>query len=164
VSPTPTQTFTPTFTFSPTATFTNTPTPTPTSVPAAQLSSYTYDGDGKLVKAVEDGVTTIYVGAHYQLSGGVVTKYYFAGTQRIAQRTGGTLSFILADHLGSTGVVTDAAGTVIAEVRYTPYGETRVASGTSPRKSIGDKPHRLPLHLPAAGSRAGIILLQCQVV
>jgi RHS repeat-associated protein len=33
---------------------------------------------------------------------------------------------------GSTGVVTNAAGAVIAEMRYTPYGETRSAAGTSP--------------------------------
>ena len=82
--------------------------------------------------AVEDGVTTLYVGAHYQVSAGIVTKYYFAGTQHIAERVNGTLSFILADHLGSTGVVTDASGAVIAEMRYTPYGETRSAAGTSP--------------------------------
>jgi RHS repeat-associated protein len=101
-------------------------------VQGLQSASYTYDGDGKLVKAVEDGVTTLYVGSHYQVSGSIITKYYFAGTQRIAMRTNGELNYLLADHLGSTGVVTDAAGTVIAETRYTPYGETRFSTGTSP--------------------------------
>jgi RHS repeat-associated protein len=129
---TPTESPTPTQTFTATPTFTNTPTPTPTPVQGLQNAAYTYDGDGKLVKAVEDGVTTLYVGAHYQINDGKVIKYYSSGTQMIAMRTNGELSYLLADHLGSTSMVTDLAGTVISEMRYTPYGETRVASGTSP--------------------------------
>lgn len=46
--------------------------------------------------------------------------------------TNGVLNYLLADHLGSTSLVTDAAGTVISETRYTPYGETRSAAGASP--------------------------------
>jgi len=39
---------------------------------------------------------------------------------------------LLACHLGSTGVATDASGAVIAETRYTPYGETHSAAKTNP--------------------------------
>jgi hypothetical protein len=52
------------------------------------------------------------VGNHYEVKNSVVTKYYFAGTTRIAARSGtnGTLSFLLSDHLGSSSLTTDAYG------------------------------------------------------
>jgi RHS repeat-associated protein len=61
---------------------------------------------------------------------GIVTKYYYAGSQRIAMRKNGTLSYILGDHLGSTSLVTDAAGTVISQQYYKAWGETRYTSGS----------------------------------
>ena len=49
---------------------------------------FTYDGDGKRVKSVEStsvGTTTTYfVGGHFELTGAESTKYYFAGSTRIA--------------------------------------------------------------------------------
>ncbi len=61
-----------------------------------------------------------------------ILKYYYAGSQRIAMRTNGTLNFLLGDHLGSTSLVTDATGVVISEMKYKAWGEVRYASGTSP--------------------------------
>ena len=54
-------------------------------------------------------VSCVFIDAHYELTGAVVTKYYFAGTQRIAMRKNGTLTFMvstsstqrLSDHLGA---------------------------------------------------------------
>jgi hypothetical protein len=47
---------------------------------------FMYDGDGKRVKSVittNVGTTTTYfVGTHYEVADGVVTKYYYAGEQR----------------------------------------------------------------------------------
>lgn len=63
---------------------------------------------------------------------GVVAKYYFAGAQRIAMRKGGELSFLLSDHLGSTSITTDAAGTKTSELRYSPWGEVRFSSSANP--------------------------------
>lgn len=84
---------------------------------------------------MSNGTTTTYfVGSHYEVANGVVTKYYFAGSQRIALRTNGTLNYLLGDHLGSTSLTTDANGQVISELRYKPWGETRYASGTTPTK------------------------------
>ena len=77
-------------------------------------------------------VTTYYVGAHYQIDNGVVTKYYFAGMQRIAMRKNGTLSYLLSDHLGSTSITTNSSGVLVSELRYKPWGETRYSSGTTP--------------------------------
>ncbi|HEY3310967.1 MAG TPA: hypothetical protein VGK00_04930 [Anaerolineales bacterium] len=33
-------------------------------------------------------------------------------------------------HLGSTSVTTDSLGNAVAELRYKPWGETRLAGGT----------------------------------
>ena len=76
-------------------------------------------------------MTTYFVGAHYELTGAVVTKYYFAGSQRIAMRKGAILTYMLSDHLGSTSLTTDSAGNVISELRYKPWGELRYQAGTT---------------------------------
>jgi len=129
-SPTPTNTPTPTAT----SVATNTPTATATAPAGFNSATFVYDGDGRRVKSTINGVTTTFVGAHYEVTNGVVTKYYYAGAQRIAMRTNGTLSYLLGDHLGSTSLVADAAGNKINEQRYKAWGETRYASGSTPTK------------------------------
>jgi RHS repeat-associated protein len=54
----------------------------------------------------------------------VVKKYYYAGGVRVAENNGGTLYFLLSDHLGSTAVTTDASGVRVTELRYYPYGDS----------------------------------------
>jgi len=78
--------------------------------------------------------TTYFAGTHYEVTNGTVTKYYYAGSQRIAMRTNGTLNYLLGDHLGSTSLTTDANGQVISELRYKPWGETRYSSGSEQTK------------------------------
>jgi hypothetical protein len=80
------------------------------SVTGASTANFYYDADGKQVKVTVNGVTTYYIGNHYEVKNSVVTKYYFAGTTRLAVRTGGTLSYLLGDHIGSSSVTTDANG------------------------------------------------------
>jgi len=63
-------------------------------------------------------------------SGGTVTgtkTYYPAGG---AMRIGGTLYFMLNDHLGSASVLTDANGNPVsgADTRYYPFGEARFST------------------------------------
>jgi len=65
------------------------------SVSGAATASFVYDGDRRRVKATVNGVTSYYVGDHYEVSGGVVKKYYAAGGQRIALRSGGTLHWLM---------------------------------------------------------------------
>ncbi|NWF65696.1 MAG: RHS repeat protein, partial [Chloroflexi bacterium] len=67
------------------------------SVSGAVTASFLYDADGKQVKAVVGSTTTYYIGAHYQVDNGVVTKYYSAGATRIAMRKNGTLYYLLTD-------------------------------------------------------------------
>jgi hypothetical protein len=51
------------------------------------------------------GVTaTVYVGNYFEweVSAGEMTKYYYAGAERVAMREGsGELKWLLEDHLGS---------------------------------------------------------------
>ena len=131
---TPTKTPTPSLTPTSTATSTSTPLPTPTQPPAFTSATFVYDGDGRQVKSTINGVTTIFVGAHYQIENGVVVKYYFAGAQRIAMRRNGTLSYILTDHLGSTTAVTNASGALTAGTLYKAWGDVRYSLGASPTK------------------------------
>lgn len=91
-----------------------------------------YDGDGNRVKGTVGGVTTAYVGAHYEWSGSAAKKYYSAGRQRIALNDNGTLRYLLGDHLGSTALTANTTGGLVAEVRYKAWGETRYTSGTTP--------------------------------
>jgi RHS repeat-associated protein len=72
---------------------------------------------------------TVYVGNHYEVKDSVVTKYYFAGATRLTVRTGGTLSYLLGDHLGSSSVTTTASGVKTASALYKAFGETRYSSG-----------------------------------
>jgi RHS repeat-associated protein len=100
-------------------------------------------------------VTTAYVGSYYEYrlssaaSGAVnvgVSKYYFAGGQRVAMRREGYpgpatvngVFFLLADHLGSTSVTLRLDGgtlTKTSELRYKPWGEPR-SSGYAERSSL----------------------------
>jgi len=47
---------------------------------------FAYDGDGKRVKSVTGSETILFIGAHYEVKGSEITKYYFAGTTRVAMR------------------------------------------------------------------------------
>ena len=61
-------------------------------------------------------------------SGGSVTRtvtYYPAGG---AMRVGGTLYYILKDHLGSASVVSDTSGNIVGEDRFYLFGETRFST------------------------------------
>ena len=67
--------------------------------PAFVSASFVYNGDGKRVKATLNGTeTTYFAGAHYEVTNGVVTKYYYAGSQRIAMRKDGKGSYLISDH------------------------------------------------------------------
>jgi RHS repeat-associated protein len=78
--------------------------------------------------------TTYFIGNYYEITGSEITKYYYAGSQRVAMRKNGTLNFIIGDHLGSTSLVTDANGVVISETKYKAWGEVRYSSGAEQTK------------------------------
>ena len=74
-----------------------------TSVSGAATATFTYDGDGNRVKSVLGATTTLFVGSHYESSGGVVARYYLAGGTRVVMRTGSaSFYWLLSDHPSQT--------------------------------------------------------------
>jgi len=83
------------------------------------------------VIATEAGTTTVFIGNHFEWKNSTMTKYYYAGGQRLAVRNGNTsgasqLSYLLSDHLGSTRLTYRADPATSELASYTPWG---VASG-----------------------------------
>jgi RHS repeat-associated protein len=101
------------------------------SVSGAATASFLYDGDNRRVKGTVGGVTSYYVGHHYEVAGSTIKKYYYAGDTRIALRSGGVLSWLLGDHLGSTAYTVNGTAES-GEVRYRAFGATRFTSGVTP--------------------------------
>lgn len=80
----------------------------------AETATYAYDGDGRRVKKVSLGVTTIYV---YDAMGQLAAEY--GGP---APTDGGT-RYLFGDHLGSTRLVAKADGSEDKKYDYLPFGE-----------------------------------------
>ena len=101
------------------------------------VAKYVYDQSGERVKKVEfaDGtnVTTYYVGDNFvqtvNSTGTYNETYYYSSGALVARKNNdGQLYFLYPDHLGSTVLITDNNGAVIAQQDYDPFGEL---SGTS---------------------------------
>ncbi len=102
-------------------------------------STYTYGPDGDRVRKDTGGSFTEYIYfagepiAEKTPSGW--TDYIFAGDQRIALATGSTSAgtqFYHADHLGSERMMTDAAGNVISNCLFAPFGQQVSCSPDNP--------------------------------
>lgn len=96
----------------------------------AVIAEYFYDYNGQRIKKVENGVTTYYIGKHYekQFAGNSQssTDYYFANGERVAKKEStGKLTYFHPDHLGGTNATTDAAGNLVERTKYYPFGEMR---------------------------------------
>ena len=142
-TPTPVETQTPTATETPQPTQTPTIIPTSTTTPSNGLVEYIYDGDGNLVKSIINGVETYYPNANYQfqITGSlhVETKYYSAGSPRIAYRIDGEITWLLIDHLGSTVGTVNADGDLIDVLKYSAYGELRSGNSTTGYRYTGQR-------------------------
>jgi RHS repeat-associated protein len=77
-------------------------------------ATYSYDGDGRRVKKTVGSSTTVFV---YDATGKLIAEY-----SNTAASGSGT-KYITADNLGSTRLVTDATGNVLARHDYLPFGE-----------------------------------------
>ena len=102
-------------------------------------ASFSYDGDGKRVKSVVGGVTTVFISGYYERnSSELVTKYYgLAGSVSAMRREGSGanlgLFWVLGDHLGSASVILTASGALpnpLESVKYLPWGGVRSGSIT----------------------------------
>ena len=98
-------------------------------------------------EAVDRQQTTTFIGDAYEIQpDGTTVEYIFAGDQRIAavihppsgpQR----IQYFHPDHLGSTNVVTNEAGQVVARMEYVPFGATSHQEGSAnpPHKFTGQR-------------------------
>ncbi len=81
-------------------------------------TAYTYDGDGRRVVKQTANVTTHYV---YDPQGALAAEYTVAGTAPATPCTG--TCYVMADHLGSTRMLTDGGKVQKQLVDYAPFGE-----------------------------------------
>jgi RHS repeat-associated protein len=95
------------------------------------VGQYGYDGEGQRVKKVDGSGTTVFV---YNLSGQLVAEYTTVST------AGSGTSYITADHLGSTRVVTRSDGSVKARYDYLPFGEELGAGIGQRTQAMGYSP------------------------
>ena len=120
-------------------------------------TTYGYDAFGSRVFQTTATSTTIYPFKWYSVASSTgsgatyatTTEYVFNGDTLVStldqQFANGAAtgtaqtSYVHADHLGSTNVVTNASGTVVQTLDYYPYGSPRIKSGTdvSQREYIG---------------------------
>jgi RHS repeat-associated protein len=91
-------------------------------------SSYVYDGEGRRVQATTASGTTTFV---YDAAGRLAQEYSTA-----APTDTGT-SYMFADHLGSTRLITDGSGDVKKRFDYLPFGEEILASYGSRTSAMG---------------------------
>ena len=74
------------------------------------------------------------MGTYYEVTGSAITKYYYAGTSRVAMRTSSGVRYIFGDHLGSTSITADGSGSNSVRQVYKAWGEVRYSSGSLPTK------------------------------
>jgi RHS repeat-associated protein len=92
---------------------------------SGETTSYAYDGEGRRVKKVLGSNTTVFV---YDAAGQLAAEY------STGEPTEFGTSYLTADHLGSTRVVSDANGGVTERHDYRPFGE-ELFTGVSGRTS-----------------------------
>ncbi len=96
---------------------------------------YTYDAAGERVIKQGDGLS-LYPNRGYSERNGTGFKHIFIGDSRLTTKTvaaagpENTQSYFHADHLGSSGYVTDRQGSVTEHLEYMPFGETWVEEQT----------------------------------
>ena len=102
--------------------------------------SYTYDGDGKRVQKSNGRLhwygTSSDALVETDLAGNNPTEFVFFNGKRIARRdAAGAISYFFSDHLGSSRVVTNAAGTIVEDSDYYPFGGERVVVDLLPNQN-----------------------------
>ena len=91
-----------------------------------------------MVQRTENGQTSNHLGKLFEhdVTASTFTKHYQFNGRLIALREGLTssdpVSFLVGNHLGSTSTTLWANGSLRADLRYTPWGEQRWASNSTP--------------------------------
>ena len=128
---------------------------------------FKYDGDGRRVKAQRDTLYTFYIGNLLEYTEQSVPSWgkhdlvgrYYADGERVAIRQNTTwppttLYWVLRDQLDTTSkTIAGSNLTLDKELRYTPWGETRV-------DELGRREHAASVYWPVPGRGSGALLLQ----
>jgi RHS repeat-associated protein len=119
-------------------------------VTQSSTTTYAYDYAGNRVNQTVGNVTTIYPNKYYSITSSTngatttatTTVYVWNGDTLIAtinqvtvngtNSGSSTTRYIYPDHLGSTNIVADENGSVVDDLEYYPYGETRINEPTYP--------------------------------
>lgn len=97
---------------------------------SGQITEFVYDGLGNRVKKSGPQGDRLYIGKLVEKTGLGMTKFIFAGQQRIALVSDLTTFYYHQDHLGGTSVVTDSSGNKVEQMFYKPFGELVEDVGT----------------------------------
>lgn len=108
-----------------------------TSTDSTGTTSYVYDVDGsRLIRKDPTGKTLYLPGQElrYTTSGGTkkCTRYYSHADKTIAMRTASGITWLGADHHGTSQISINAVGQAVALRRETPFGTLRQTTGTWP--------------------------------
>jgi len=114
-----------------------------------QITTFEYNHNGNRIKKVTPDETITYIGKLYEVTTSpghqVTKKHIFTGSDRsitveIDEETSERSTYYYhSDHLGSSSVITDNAGTQVQHVEYQPYGKVTQNEGDydSPYKFTG---------------------------
>src|SRR4030095_2579073 len=94
---------------------------------------YGYAGERvrKRVVSGGQGTETVYIDNLYEVRGTRTTAHVLHENRRIAAIEQGVVRFLHPDHLGSVILVTDAAGAVLRQVGYLPFGTVAFSQGAA---------------------------------
>jgi len=93
-------------------------------IAASGTTSFAYDHSKQRVKKTgPSGESVIYIGDIAEITSAGMTKHIFAGPIRVATvQPDGRKLFTMTDHLHSSTIITDEAGSVVQRMDYEPYG------------------------------------------
>ncbi|MFE2553760.1 RHS repeat domain-containing protein [Streptomyces sp. NPDC059355] len=106
------------------------------------VTGYTYDADGQRLTRKDSTGTTLYLpgGSEVLLkpdgTTAIGTRHYEFGGKTVAMRTGGKITFLVADPQGTVSTQVDADTHAVVRRKTTVFGGPR---GTAPTSWIGDK-------------------------
>ncbi|NNE67334.1 MAG: RHS repeat protein [Pyrinomonadaceae bacterium] len=105
---------------------------------------YQYDGNGRRVKTIADGVETVFV---YNALGRLIAEY----SEKLPETP--RIRYLTRDHLGSTRVVTDGGGAVVLRNDFMAFGESvsEKIGNVSGRESFHGYGHSTDLRNQFAG-------------
>ena len=108
-----------------------------TAVDGAVSTTFVYAPDGTRLKKTASGVTTLYFGDDVEIAGGVTTKYLPGDAKRVGLTT---TTWLHRDHLQSVRAITNSSGAILDRANYRPFGDQLgFASVTESKGYIGER-------------------------